>query len=212
MTEASAIHAFLYPSYETDLADPYLMTDMEAAVTRLMKAIGAREKVAVYGDYDIDGIVSTALMAEVLGQHGLDPITYIPDRYDEGYGIHIGALKELKSQGVSLVVSVDCGITGIAEAEWARQNGLDLVITDHHDVGQDIPRAHAVVNPKRPDDEYPFKELAGVGVAFAVVRALQQQTGIPAAGQEKWLLDLVAMGTVCDVMPLVGENRVLVSF
>ena len=212
LLDDSAIHTFLYPNYDTDLADPFRMTGMEAAVTRLQQAVATGQRVAIYGDYDIDGIVSTALMAEVLQKHGLEPVTYIPDRYDEGYGIHISALEELKNQGVTLVVSVDCGITSIAEAEWAKENGLDLVITDHHDVGTEIPVACAVVNPKRPGDDYPFKELAGAGVAFAVIRALQQRTGIPGAGHEKWLLDLVAMGTVCDVMPLIGENRVLVNF
>ncbi|HEX7260073.1 MAG TPA: DHH family phosphoesterase, partial [Candidatus Saccharimonadia bacterium] len=146
LDDDASIQAFLFPNYDTALADPYRMTDMEAAVVRITEAIARREQVAVYGDYDIDGIVSTALMAEVLQLHGLTPLTYIPDRYDEGYGIHIKALEELKSQGVSLVISVDCGITSVAEAEWAQQNGLDLVITDHHDVGAEIPQAAAVVN------------------------------------------------------------------
>jgi single-stranded-DNA-specific exonuclease len=212
LADPAALVAFLYPAYDTGLADPFLLTDMEAAVSRLLAAIKAKEKVAVYGDYDIDGIVSTTLLLEVLQQHGLEPLTYIPDRYDEGYGLHIAALEELKDQGVTLVVTVDCGITSVAEADWARQHGLDLIITDHHDAPAELPPAVAVINPKRPDDAYPFKDLAGVGVAFALARALQQRTGIPAPGQEKWLLDLVALGTVCDVMPLVGENRLLAKF
>ncbi|HUC87069.1 MAG TPA: single-stranded-DNA-specific exonuclease RecJ [Candidatus Saccharimonadales bacterium] len=212
IADDGAIAAFLYPPYETSLADPFLMTDMNKAVKRILQAIKAHEKVAVYGDYDIDGIVSTTLMLEILQQNGLDPITYIPDRYDEGYGIHTSALQELKDQGVTLVISVDCGITSVDEAGWARANGLDLIITDHHDVPAELPKAVAVVNPRQLGDAYPFKDLAGVGVAFAVARALQQRTGIPATGQEKWLLDLVALGTVCDVMPLHGENRVLTKF
>jgi single-stranded-DNA-specific exonuclease len=204
---------FLEPRYDRDLADPMLMTDMDKAIDRIQEAIAHKQKVAVYGDYDIDGITSTALMLEVLQLHGLDPVAYIPDRYEEGYGIHISALAELKEQKVDLVISVDCGITSVAEAKWAKDNQLDLIITDHHDVPDELPLAAvALVNPKRPDDRYPFKELAGVGVAFAVARALQQRTGVPEKGQEKWLLDLVALGTVCDVMPLVGENRVLVKF
>ena len=212
LTDPAAIAAFLAPDYASGLGDPALMTDMNKAVARILKAAKQGEKVAVYGDYDIDGIASTTLMLELLQLQGLQPLTYIPDRYDEGYGIHIKALEELQQQGVTLVVSVDCGITSLAEAAWAKEHGLDLVITDHHDVLPEIPAAVAVVNPKRLGDTYPFKDLAGVGVVFALARALQHKTGLPAVGQEKWWLDLVALGTVCDVMPLVGENRTLVSF
>ena len=212
LSDDANIQEFLNPSYDTGLADPYLMTDMEAAVSRIVDAIKRKEKVAVYGDYDIDGIASTAMLLEVLQAHGLEPIAYIPDRYEEGYGLHQKALAQLKDQGVDLVISVDCGITSVAEAQWARENGLDLVITDHHEVPEELPQAVAVINPKRPDDEYPWKDLAGVGVTFALVRALQQRTEIPQKGHEKWLLDLAALGTVCDVMPLMGENRVLVYY
>lgn len=207
------VEKFLGPDYDRDLADPYLMTGMAAAIERLLQAVTNRERVAVYGDYDIDGIASTAIILEMLTQHGLHPISYIPDRYEEGYGLNIPALEELKKQQIDLVISVDCGITSVEEAQWAADSGLDLIITDHHDVPPVLPTAAiAIVNPKQPDDQYPFKDLAGAGVAFAVVRALQQRTGIPMAGQEKWLLDLVALGTVCDVMPLVGENRTLVKY
>lgn len=212
LTDEAAIAAFLQPRYDGGLGDPFLMTDMDKAVARILKAVKQGERVAVYGDYDIDGIASTTLMLETLQQLGLDPLSYIPDRYDEGYGIHVKALEQLKAAGITLVVSVDCGITSVAEAAWASAHDLDLIITDHHEVPAEIPVAEAVINPHRPGDHYPFKELAGVGVAFAVTRALQQRTGIPAAGREKWLLDLVALGTVCDVMPLVGENRTLVYF
>lgn len=212
LTDAADIAAFLQPSYESNLGDPFLMTDMGKAVARIMVAAKKRETVAVYGDYDIDGIASTTLMLETLQQLGLEPVTYIPDRYDEGYGIHIKALEQLAKEGVTLVVSVDCGITSVEEAAWAREHDLDLIITDHHEAPADIPQAVAVVNPHRRGDKYPFKDLSGSGVAFAVARALQERTGIPEAGQEKWLLDLVALGTVCDVMPLVGENRTLVHF
>jgi len=207
-----AMERFLWPEYERDLHDPMLMTDMAAAAERLAAAGAAGEKVAVYGDYDIDGITATALMLEALTAAGAKAQGYIPDRFEEGYGINQAALEKLQAQGFTLVVSVDCGITSVGEAKWAREHGLDLVITDHHDVPAVIPEACAVVNPKRPGDGYPFKDLAGVGVAFKLACALQTRVGAPAAGQEKWLLDLVALGTVCDVVPLVGENRVLVSY
>jgi len=204
--------AFLYPDYQRDTHDPMLITDMVAAVERIVLAAERSEQTVVYGDYDIDGITASAVLLEAFAAIGLPARSYIPDRFEEGYGINQAALERLKAEGVQLVVSVDCGITSVKEAQWAREHGLDLVITDHHSVPEVIPEAVAVVNPKRPGDQYPFKELAGVGVAFKLVQALQQRLGKPAVGQEKWLLDLVALGTVCDVVPLVGENRVLAAF
>ena len=209
---AEQIDHFLTPSYERDLHDPFGLNDMAAAVDRIGLAVQRSEKVAVYGDYDIDGITATTVMCEGLRAQGLDPLPYIPDRFEEGYGINQPALAALQSQGVSLVISVDCGVTSVAEAAWAREHGLDLIITDHHAVPPELPEAVAVVNPKRSHETYPFTELAGVGVAFKVIQALAARTGRPAKGQEKWLLDLVAFGTVCDVVPLVGENRALVHF
>jgi single-stranded-DNA-specific exonuclease len=209
---AEQMAVFLYPDYDRDRHDPALLTDMNPAVARLELAVERGEQVAVYGDYDIDGITATALMAECLESAGLKVRTYIPDRFEEGYGINQAALERLQSEGASLVVSVDCGITSVKEAEWARRHGLDLIITDHHSVPEVIPEAVAVINPKRPGDLYPFKELAGVGVAFKLAMALQQRLGRPAVGQEKWWLDLVALGTVCDVVDLTGENRMLVSY
>jgi single-stranded-DNA-specific exonuclease len=204
--------AFLYPDYDVHLHDPFLLTDMEAAVTRILVAAETKQRVAVYGDYDIDGITASAVLIEGLSALGIAAKSYIPDRFEEGYGINRSALARLKADGYDLVISVDCGITSVDEATWARNNGLDLIITDHHSVPARIPEAIAVINPKRPKDKYPFKDLAGVGVAFKLVQALQQRSGMPGAGQEKWLLDLVALGTVCDVVDLVGENRVLVSY
>lgn len=203
---------FLWPEYERDLNDPFLMTDMDKAVDRIMKAADRRERVVIYGDYDIDGITASAIMIEGLRALGLEAESYIPDRFEEGYGINLEALQALKARGVDLVVSVDCGITSVKEAAWARENGLDLVITDHHSVPEVIPEAVAAVNPKRPGDAYPFTELCGAGVAFKLVQALQARTGKPAVGQEKWLLDLAALGTVCDVVPLVAENRMLATY
>lgn len=203
---------FLYPSYEDHMHDPFLMTDMDKAVARIVVAAERDERVVVYGDYDIDGITASAIMIEGLRALGIEARSYIPDRFEEGYGINSGAMEKLHSEGAQLVISVDCGITSVKEAAWAREHGLDLIITDHHAVPAVIPEAVAVVNPKRPGDQYPFKELCGAGVAFKLIQALQQRTGRPAAGQEKWLLDLAALGTVCDVVDLVDENRVLVTY
>jgi single-stranded-DNA-specific exonuclease len=203
---------FLFPDYGRDLHDPRQMLDMDKAVMRILEAVVRQENVVVYGDYDIDGITATAVVVEALTLLGLNVSGYIPDRFEEGYGINSLALEKLQSQGAQLVVSVDCGITSVDEARWAQEHGLDLIITDHHTVPAELPQAVAVVNPKRPGDPYPFKELAGVGVAFKLVQALQLASGVPQSGQEKWLLDLVAMGTICDVVPLVGENRVLASY
>jgi single-stranded-DNA-specific exonuclease len=203
---------FLDPQYDK-LFDPFLLKDMDKAVERILRAVRDREEMAVYGDYDIDGITASALMMEVLEKLGGVVRSYIPDRFEEGYGLNLEALKILRQQGVSLVVTVDCGITSVSEVAWAAAAGLDVVITDHHTVPEKLPLAAAVVNPKQPDDNYPFKELAGVGVAFKLVQALQRHSADSIAqGQEKWLLDLVALGTVCDVVPLVGENRILVSY
>lgn len=209
---AEDMAAFLYPEYERDTGDPLLLTDMDNAVERIVRAAEAGERVVVYGDYDIDGITASAVLIEGLRALGIEAQSYIPDRFEEGYGINEAALAWLQAEGAHLVVSVDCGITSVNEAAWAREHGLDLIITDHHAVPSVIPEAIAVINPKRVGDLYPFKELAGVGVAFKLVQALQLATGKPKVGQEKWLLDLVAMGTICDVVPLVGENRVLANF
>lgn len=212
MTDEQTIDRFLNPSYDSHLHDPFLMTDMERAVDRILAASKNGDKVVIYGDYDIDGITASAVMIEGLREHGIDATSYIPDRFEEGYGINQAALAYLKDQQTSLVISVDCGITSVQEARWAQENGLDLIITDHHAVPENLPQAIAVINPKRPGDDYPFKDLCGAGVAFKLVQALQQVTGVPALGQEKWLLDLVALGTVCDIVTLVDENRVLVSY
>jgi single-stranded-DNA-specific exonuclease len=209
---ADQIENFLYPSFAESLGDPFALLDMDKAVERIALAVTKNEPVVIYGDYDIDGLTATSLLIEFCQTLGLKVQGYIPDRFEEGYGINQAALRQLKDKGFKLVISVDCGITSRSEAAWAHQNGLDLIITDHHSVPPTIPDAIAVINPKRPGDPYPFKDLAGVGVAFKLVQALQQRLGRPSGGQEKWLLDLVALGTVCDVVTLVGENRVLVKY
>lgn len=205
---------FLNPSYPGLLDEPLIYKSMDTAVKRVAEAIKNKQTVAVYGDYDIDGLCATTLLHEVLNKAGLNTIAYIPDRFEEGYGLNIGALDSLKGQGVDLVISVDCGGRSHAEATHTKQIGLDLIVTDHHEMDTEAPRdAVAVINPKRTDNKPCFTEIAGVTVAFQMVRALVAKKVIEfKPGQEKWLLDLVALATVCDVVPLVGANRELVHY
>lgn len=192
----------------SQLRDPLLMKDMDKAAARVARALEAGETIAVYGDYDVDGITSTCLLTDFLRSEGGQVIPYIPDRMEEGYGLNTDALDTLQREGVSLVVTVDCGITAVEEADHARALGVDLVITDHHECKSRLPQAEAVVDPHRSDCPYPFKCLAGVGVALKLVLAL----GGPARQREllERYADLAAVGTVADVMSLTGENRTIV--
>jgi single-stranded-DNA-specific exonuclease len=189
--------------------NPFQMTGMEQAVARIRQAIAAGEAIAIYGDYDVDGVTATALLVETLRALGANVRGYIPNRFEEGYGLNKEALSHLKEDGVGLVISVDCGIRSPGEAAHARKIGLDLVITDHHHPGEELPPALAVINPKQPGDPYPDKDLAGVGIAYKLAQALRQSLA-PASLQLDSLLDLVALGTVADLAPLTGENRSLV--
>jgi len=188
--------------------DPFLMKDMDKAALRIKKAVETGERIAIYGDYDVDGMTSSALLALWLESRGAAYEIYIPGRFDEGYGLNNSALDALKSNGVKLVVTVDCGITAIDEARHAETIGLDLVITDHHECKETLPGACAVVDPKRPDCGYPYKSLAGVGVAFKLVCALENDYLSDDIFQ--MYSELVAVGTVADVMPVIGENRELI--
>ena len=189
--------------------DPFQLTGMQAAVDRLVSAIKSGKSVAVYGDYDADGVTATALMMQAFTALGATAQPYIPNRFDEGYGLNTDALDDLKSRGVDVVVTVDCGIRALGEADHARKIGLDLIITDHHSPGPELPEAFAVINPKQPGDPYPEKNLAGVGVAYKLATALTQALK-PSGFDHLVLLDLVALGTVADLVPLVGENRSMV--
>ncbi len=197
------------PSFDTN---PFHLTGMEATVDRILHAIRNSEPIAVYGDYDVDGVTATALLVDALTGVGANVRHYIPNRFDEGYGLNIDALDTLKAEGVKLVITVDCGIRSPNEAIHAREIGLDLIISDHHHPdGENLPDAFAVVNPKQHGDIYPDKFLAGVGIAYKIAEALMQRlNGQPANGNLTDLLDLVALGTVADLAPLVGENRSLV--
>ncbi len=213
-TTVEAVQDFL-KLYEAD-DNPFRMKGMVEAVYRLRMAIRHSEPVAVYGDFDADGVTSTTLLTEALTRLGADVRPYIPDRVDEGYGLNSPALKTLAEDGIRLVVSVDCGIRSSQEVVDARSYGLDMIITDHHSVGQEVPPAVAVINPKQPGCPYPEKMLAGVGVTYKIVQALfmeAQRRGYRRGDDwrpDDWL-DLVAIGTVADIVPLRGENRVLVA-
>jgi single-stranded-DNA-specific exonuclease len=220
-TDAEA-RAFLKAETDFD-PDPFQMIGMDTAVARIRRAIDRKESIAVYGDYDVDGVTATALLVQTLQALGGEARPYIPNRFDEGYGLNPEALSLLKEQGVTLVISVDCGIRSPDEAVHAKSIGLDMIISDHHQPAEgDLPQAIAVINPKQDGDQYPDKDLAGVGVAYKIAQALLDEErwatgreGVPVGGVSpsdflENLLDLVALGTVADLAPLVGENRSLV--
>lgn len=224
----AAREAFLSPDYDAMRHDPFLLPDMQNAVERLVLAKERGQKVVIYGDYDIDGLTALTVLVDSFEKFGIEASVFIPNRFVEGYGLNGPALETLAEHGAQLIVTVDCGSLSHAEVELANTLGMEVIVTDHHAVGETLPPAVAVINPKRllkdfPErydgfvlrDQaagselrlYPFVDLAGVGVAFKLVQALQTRLeGLP-AGQEKWLLDLVAFGTVCDVVQLVDENR-----
>ena len=206
MNDATEAQQFLCGGTET-LIDPMLLKDMDKAVSRINAAINTGETMAVYGDYDVDGITSTCLLTDWLRSKGVDCFPYIPDRIEEGYGLNSAAISALKDKGVSLIISVDCGITAAQEAEFAKEIGVDLIITDHHECReQTLPEAVAVIDPKQEACSYPNKDLAGVGVALKLVCAVE---GNSEAVINRYA-DLAAIGTVADVVSLTGENRYIV--
>ncbi len=197
---------FLNPTLD-QLHDPFGLADMERAIVRLEKALAGQERIAIHGDYDVDGITSTVILRRALEMLGGNVVHFIPERLRDGYGLQPAAIERLHAEGVNLIVSVDCGIRGAEAAQRARDLGVDLIITDHHEPDGTLPAALAVINPKRHDCTYPDKYLAGVGVALKVVQALCSR-----AGKAKWLpafVKIAALGTLADVVPLVGENRVI---
>ncbi|MBQ3425685.1 MAG: single-stranded-DNA-specific exonuclease RecJ [Clostridia bacterium] len=203
--------AFLSKSKKS-VKNPMDMLDMEAAAERVVKALQEHEKIVIYGDYDVDGITSTALLYEFLLSRGANIEYYIPDRRDEGYGINIMAVNKLIRDGMKLLITVDCGITAIGEVEFAKLQGAEVIITDHHTCKERIPEAAiAVVNPKRPEEEYGFDGLAGVGVAFKLMLAVVMKLGLNTGEYFNKYVDIAAIGTIADVVPLVDENRVIVS-
>jgi len=213
ISEKEEIANFLYPDYERDLSDNSFYLEVEKATERIALAKKNQEKIAIFGDYDADGVSASAVLYETFSILGIkNVICYIPDRQTEGYGLNKNALKYLSQKEVNLIITVDCGITGFQETKQAKKLGMDVIITDHHYVPEKLPEALTVINPHIPNSNFSFKDLAGVGVSFKLAQALVKKID-PSKGESlKWILDLVAIGTIADCVPLVGENRVLVKY
>ena len=201
------IEIFLKPT-RYNFHDPFLMPDMEIAVDRIIKAIQNKQQIIIYGDYDADGITSTTVLKTFLEERGLNIATYIPNRLDEGYGLNNAALDKIAQGNYDLMITVDCGISAISEIEYANNLGIETIITDHHEPGENIPNALAVVDAKRKDSVYPCRDLAGVGVVFKLIQAISIKLQLEEKEYLKYL-DIVCVGTISDIVPLVDENRVV---
>lgn len=198
---------FLKPT-RNDFYNPFLMPDMGKAIDRVLKAIKEKQKLMIYGDYDADGITSITVLKKFLDERGMEVGTYIPNRLDEGYGLNKEAIKGIYEQGYRLMITVDCGISGIEEIDYANSLGIETIITDHHEPAEELPKAYAVIDAKRKDNAYPFNQLAGVGVVFKFIQALSIKLELEEKEYLKYL-DLVCVGTISDIVPLVDENRVI---
>ena len=209
ITEKEQIEKFLNPK-RNDFYNPYEMLDMEIAVKRIIKAIEDKEKIIIYGDYDVDGITSVTVLKSFLEERGITIAEYIPNRLEEGYGLNKKAVKEIAEQKYNLMITVDCGISAIEEIEYANSLGIETIITDHHEPGNELPKALAVIDAKRKDNTYPFRNLAGVGVVFKLIQAISMELGLEEKEYLKYL-DIVCIGTISDIVPLVDENRVIVK-
>ncbi len=221
ITSAEDTECFLNPDYDKHTHDPFLMKDMEKAVGRVLKAIEHNERIAIFSDYDADGIPGAVVLHDFFKKIGYANFeNYIPDRHSEGFGLNENAIAELAARGARLLVTIDCGITDVKEVACANNLGLDVIITDHHLLGASIPPAFAILDPKQSDCAYPEKMLCGSGVVFKLVQALLQRLNqlpttnnqLPTKGWEKWLLDMVGLATLSDMVPLTGENRVFAHF
>lgn len=208
INQSEEIAEFLKCDLES-LHDPYLLKDMDKAVKRIKEAQANDEKITIYGDYDVDGITSIAILYKHLTAMGFQVDYYIPDRIQEGYGVNRDALDKIKENGTKVVITVDTGITAIEETEYAKEIGMDIIITDHHECKETIPEAYAAIDPKRKDCTYPFKNLAGVGVAFKLIQALDENSSVDELIAK--YSDLICLGTVADISPLVDENRIIVT-
>ena len=201
------ISIFLEPN-RTNFYDPYLLNDMDKAVDRIVKAIENKEKIIIYGDYDVDGITSISVLKQFLEERGLEVGYYIPNRLNEGYGLNNNAIDNIIKEQYTLMITVDCGISCINEVEHLKQLGMEVIVTDHHEPLEELPKALAVIDPKRKDNKYPFNQLAGVGVVFKLIQALSIRLDLEEKEFLKYL-DLVCVGTISDIVPLVDENRVI---
>jgi len=206
------IEAFLNPDYDRDIHDPFLFSDMEKAADRIKEAGDKKEKVVIFGDYDADGVTSTVILKETLEELGIRPEVYIPDKKLEGYGLNMEAIESFGKSGVSLIITVDCGITSLIEISEAKKQGIDVIVSDHHHVPENLPPALAIINPQMENCRYPSRNLAGVGVAFKIAQALYKKFLPEKSEQTKWMLDLAAIGTIADCVPLENENRALARF
>ena len=209
-SDSDSIKDFLNPKL-ANLYSPYLLKDMEKSVERIIREIKNNGKILIYGDYDVDGVTSTSLLYNFLKSSGADVDYFIPDRMEEGYGLNMNALASICELKPSLIITVDCGVSGLQEVEYINQQGIDIIITDHHECPEILPKAYSIINPKQPECPYPFKKLAGVGVAFKLAQALSQRLYGDNRQMLKYL-DLVCLGTVADIVPLVGENRIFVKY
>lgn len=201
------VRIFITPTRD-DFHDPFLFKGMNVAVERIIKAINNKEKILIYGDYDVDGITSTTVLKKYLMDRGISVDTYIPNRLHEGYGLNKNAIDTIKERNIDLIITVDCGISAIEEVDYAVNLGMDVIVTDHHEVGEKLPNALAVIDAKRKDNTYPFRALAGVGVVFKLIQALSIKLEIKPEEYLKYL-DLVCVGTISDIVPLEGENRTI---
>ncbi len=207
ITEDEQIKVFLNPT-RNDFYNPFLLNDMDKAVSKIIEAINKKQKIIIYGDYDVDGITSITVLKKFLEDRGIKVGYYIPDRLNEGYGLNKEAISKISSEGYELIITVDCGITAIEDVEYANSLGMKVIVTDHHEPSDIIPNAFAVINPKRQDSTYPFKNLAGVGVVFKLIQAISKKLELPEKEYLKYL-DLVCIGTISDIVPLIDENRVI---
>ena len=207
IVEDEEVKIFLNPS-RSNFHDPYLMPDMKPAVDRIIEAINKKEKTIIYGDYDVDGITSITVLSKFLKERGLDVGAYIPNRLNEGYGLNKTAIKQIADEGYKLIITVDCGISGTEEVDYAYSLGMEVIVTDHHEPLEVLPKAIAVIDCKRKDNKYPFNSLAGVGVAFKLTQAIGIKLGLEEKEYLKFL-DIVCIGTISDIVPLVDENRVI---
>lgn len=205
--EEDKIEAFLNPTRKS-FHDPFLMPDMKKAVDRILKAMQNKEKIIIYGDYDVDGITSITVLKSFLEDRGVHVDSYIPNRLEEGYGLNKPAIEKIAENKYQLMITVDCGISGIEEIEYANSLGIETIVTDHHEVGDSLPNAIAIVDAKRKDNEYPCRDLAGVGVVFKLIQAIGIKLGLEEKEYLKYL-DIVCIGTISDIVPLVDENRAI---